>query len=146
MSSVDYLPEEKPMMGGFYNRDAYKRKKQQVLVLQTGIAGIYQNIDIDTEEGKAVLESLVPGTELKLYREPDNKYDEWAIAVYTTEDKKLGYVTRFKNETIARLMDIGRVFTAKMDKPEQADDDDARRKHSAPTEDDEYPFSIYMEL
>ncbi len=59
-----------------------------------------------------LLESLVPGTELKLKREPENKHDRWAIAIYTNEGLQLGYVARYKNEAIARLMDSGYVFSA----------------------------------
>jgi len=42
---------------------------------------------------------LSKGRVLLLYREPDNEHDEWAIAVYLTEDDQIAYVTKFKNET-----------------------------------------------
>ena len=70
----------------------------------------------------------------------------WAISVYTTDDKELGYVTRFKNETIARLMDYGKVFHAYVDDPpEPPKDETERRRTRAPTENYSLPFSIYME-
>ncbi len=47
------------------------------------------------------------------------------IAVYLTQEDKLGFITRFKNETIARLMDAGRKFIAVVDDPES--DEESRR-------------------
>lgn len=96
------------------------------------------------------LDNLQPGTELILYRESDNKYDKWAIAVHLTEDDKLGFITRFKNETIARLMDVGKKFIAVVDDP--AEDAEAaeiaekenRRNRNAATENMAIPFSVYM--
>lgn len=55
-------------------------------------------------------------------------------------------MSRFKNETIARLMDCGKVFHAYVDElpPPPKDATEARRTR-APTEDYRVPFSIYME-
>lgn len=69
------------------------------------------------------------------------EYDEWAISVYTTEDEELGYVTRFKNETIARLMDHGKKFIAVIDEPSEQ----TEKNKAAITENMNLPFSIYME-
>ena len=65
------------------------------------------------------MNAVTPGTELLLFREPENEYDEWAIAVYLTEEDKLGFVSRFKNETIARLMDAGKKFIGVVDEREE---------------------------
>ena len=52
-------------------------------------------------------------TEVKLdvKREKDNKYDEFAIALYFNKTK-VGYIPRDKNEVIARLLDAGKKFFA----------------------------------
>ncbi|MCD7845384.1 MAG: HIRAN domain-containing protein [Oscillospiraceae bacterium] len=118
------------------------------MVLKTGIAGLDFNIESDEE--REALENLTPGTELFLYREPDNKYDEWAISVYRTEDDKLGFITRYKNETIARLMDAGKRFVAVVDDPEtdaaakKIVETEMRRSRRAPTENMALPFSVYL--
>ena len=100
------------------------------------------------EERKAI-DEIIPGTELILYREPDNVHDELAIAVYLTENDKLGFITRFKNETIARLMDAGKKFIAVVDDPENDPEaaeiaEKERRRNRAGTENMAIPFSVYM--
>ena len=104
------------------------------------------HVDKTSDEGRALIESLLPGTELHLFRDTDNEHDKWAISVCTGDDRELGYITRFKNETIARLMDYGKVFHAFVDEPvpPPKDDTEARRTQS-PTESFEIPFSVYME-
>ena len=80
-----------------------------------------------------------------LYREPENEYDEWAIAVYLTEDDKIGFISRFKNETIARLMDAGKKFVAITDDPSEVEETEERgRRKNAPTENMALPVSIYL--
>lgn len=137
-----------PLRGRMFNRDYSKPKEQRVLVLKTGLAGAQFHIKSEAE--REALENLQPGTELILYREPDNKYDKWAIAVHLTEEDKLGFITRFKNETIARLMDVGKKFIAIVDDP--AEDAEAaeiaekekQRNRNAATENMAIPFSVYM--
>ena len=94
---------------------AEKKQPEKELVLWTGIAGIQHHVDIDSRKGKKYLKSLTPGTLLTLRREPDNDYDPWAIAVDAPDGKMLGYITRFKNETIARMMDHGHLFEARVE-------------------------------
>lgn len=145
MSKMMPQEAERPITAGFFNRDAFRKKEQMILVLKTGIAGIDHHVDTSTDEGQELLKRLVPGTELKLYRDPDNEHDKWAISVYTVEDDELGYISRFKNETIARLMDYGRKFKAFVDEPppEPADATEYRRTR-AWSEDYRLPFSVYM--
>ncbi|MCR5484681.1 MAG: HIRAN domain-containing protein [Clostridiales bacterium] len=131
---------------GYFDRDAFKEKKKSILVLKTGVAGLYFHVDTKTDEGKTFLASLTPGTELRLFRDTDNEHDRWAISVYTSDDRELGYITRFKNETIARLMDYGKVFHAYVDEPrERPKDETEERRTVAPTENFALPFSIYMD-
>ncbi len=131
------------LRGRMFRQDTSKPKEKQILVLKTGIAGT--QFHIESEEEQAALDSLVPGTELLLYREPENEYDEWAIAVYLTEDDKIGFISRFKNETIARLMDAGKKFVAITEDPTETTDIDERgRRKGAPTENMAIPVSIYL--
>lgn len=117
-------------------------------MLKTGIAGL--QFYIENEEERAALNAITPGTELMLFREPENEHDEWAIAVHLTEDDKIGFISRFKNETIARLMDAGKKFIGVVDDPEVDSvakgivEKELRRKRRAPTEDMAVPFSIYL--
>ena len=131
-----------------YQRDNGKAKERRILVLKTGVAGLSYHIASDEE--RAALDALKPGTELMLFREPDNEYDEWAIAVHLTNEDKIGFISRFKNETIARLMDVGKRFIGVVDDPATDEtareivERDQRRRRSAPTEDMSVPFSVYM--
>lgn len=129
---------------GYYDQDAFRQKEKLLLVLKTGIAGIRYHVDMDSEEGLAIRKKLIPGAELMLYRDADNKHDKWAISVYTKDDEMIGYVTRFKNETIARLMDLGKRFIAYVDDP-NADNEEADERSRAGTEDYDVPFSVFME-
>ncbi len=145
---AEHLTQEQPelMRAGYFNKDAFRQKGQMLLVLQTGVAGLKFHVDCQSDEGRALLDSLTPGTELKLYRDPNNDHDRWAIMVCTTDGRDLGYVTRFKNETIARLMDLGKVFHAFVDEPPEDDENENdSRQDRPPTENLRIPFSIYME-
>ena len=147
---MNKLVQEVPQSfrGRMYQRDTSRPKEQRILVLKTGIAGM--QFHIENEEEQAALDSITPGTELMLFREPENEYDKWAIAVHLTETDKLGFITKFKNETIARLMDAGKKFIGVVDDPETDEDareiveKEQRRNRNAPTENMSLPFSIYL--
>lgn len=64
----------------------------------------------------ADLAALAAGDDLELRREPDNPHDEYAVAVYTRAQRKLGFIPRHQNRTIARIMDQGVPVTATIDK------------------------------
>ena len=131
---------------GYFKKDAFRQKGKLLLVLKTGIAGMKFHVDLKSEEGQDLVESLTPGTELKLYRDVDNEHDQWAVAVYTGEDQEIGYITRFKNETIARLMDYGKKFVAYVDEPPESPKDEVEwRRTRTGTENYAVPFSVYME-
>ena len=130
--------------GRMFRSDSLKPKAKRILVLKTGLAGAQFHIKSESE--RLALQGIKPGTELLLYREPDNKYDEWAIAVYLTEEDKIGFMSRFKNETIARLMDAGKKFVAVADEPtEEVEQEFGNGRWSnAPTENMKLPFSVYL--
>jgi hypothetical protein len=136
----------KPLRSGYFDRDAFRQKSRSILVLKTAVAGLNFHVDNNSDEGRDLLEALTPGTELHLFRDTDNEHDQWAISVYTTDDRELGHVTRFKNETIARLMDYGKVFHAYVDEPPKPPKNETEaRRTRAPTENYRLPFSIYMD-
>ena len=138
---AEYLQQENKdeFHAGFFMPDAFKKKEVQIKVLETAIAGMGFHVENEQEEKN--LQELIPGTELTLYREPDNQYDKWAIAVYYGKEDMLGYVTRYKNETIARLMDCGKKFIAIVDEP--CEPNKKENQNQAPTERG-IPVSIYL--
>lgn len=145
MAEIQMQQQEQSLRSGFFDRDVFRRKARTILVLKTAVAGLRFHLDME-KDGGDVLKSLIPGTELRLFRDTDNEHDRWAISVYTADDREIGYVSRFKNETIARLMDQGKVFHAYVDDPPAPPKDatEARRTRTG-TEDYRLPFSIYME-
>lgn len=134
-----YQEQNDTMQAGFFQKNVFKKKGVQIKVLETAVAGM--NFHVESEQEEENLKKLEPGTELKLYREPENEFDEWAVAVYYDEEDMLGYITRYKNETIARLMDAGKKFIAIVDE-ERAETKDSR-KRMAPTERG-VPVSVYL--
>lgn len=145
---MDKLAQAAPQSfrGRMFKQDTAKPKEKRILALKTGLAGAQFNIK--SEEEREALNNIQSGTELLLYREPDNKYDEWAIAVYLNEDDKIGFMSRFKNETIARLMDAGKKFIGVADDPAEQEEEDIlsgkHRSRRAPTENMAIPFSVYL--
>jgi len=64
----------------------------------------------DGPEAESLLEAGMP---LQLNRQPHNRYDRNAIEILSGE-AKLGYIPRYKNKTIARLMDEGIMVQAEI--------------------------------
>ena len=62
-----------------------------------------------------VLDEIKVDDKLALQRE-DNKFDDNAIILMTESKKKLGYVPEKDNLIFARLMDAGKLLTAKITK------------------------------
>lgn len=52
------------------------------------------------------LRRLHIGTQLRLVREADNKFDPYAVAIYYKE-YKLGFIPQGKNQTVSQLLDLG---------------------------------------
>ena len=75
---------------------------RELVVLECNVAGTsYQELD-------EIEPLLQPKDKFFLLREPDNKFDNFAVAIYTSRKEKLGYLPREKNETTARLLDAGK--------------------------------------
>ncbi len=58
--------------------------------------------------------TLHTGDNLTLRREPSNSHDKLAIQILTSNGAHLGYVPRARNETLARLMDAGKLLSARL--------------------------------
>ncbi len=67
---------------------------------------------------KSVIETLKTGDSLVLLRE-DNKFDSNAVMILTQDKKKLGYIPEKDNIIFARLMDAGKLLSAKISDIEQ---------------------------
>jgi hypothetical protein len=78
---------------------------RDVLIQTSPIAGFQYY------QGELFWEELTVGDKLQLNREPDNPYDEKAVAIYR-EGVKLGYLPRVENIVVARLMDKGQYINA----------------------------------
>ena len=54
--------------------------------------------------------TLLEGQKIILKREAENKYDKYAIELYTEKNQKIGYIARRNNKIFARLMDAGKIL------------------------------------
>ena len=98
----------------FQNQGNVVANQSDILSLECIIAGTtfiknINEIDQKLEEGQV----------LDLKREANNKYDSLAIAIYTIDGDKIGYIPRDRNETLARLMDGGKWFYARVEEKER---------------------------
>jgi len=97
------------MHGSFGKDGALKPFARETMLMECQIAGLsHRNV-------KKVEPRLMPGDMLPLKREPDNPHDPLAIMILTEAGEHLGYVPRAKNETLARLMDAGKLLFAKLE-------------------------------
>lgn len=79
--------------------------KKEILLLECNVAGTsFRKLD-------QVEAELLNRVQLEMKREGQNKYDEFAIALYF-KDVHVGYIPQEKNEVIARLMDVGKACYA----------------------------------
>lgn len=79
---------------------------REQLIAEVDLAGVYYY------QAEEVIDQLGFGDPLILRREPDNPHDAKAIAVYSADLVKLGYIPREKNELPARLLDEGKQLPA----------------------------------
>ena len=86
---------------------------------------------LETRDILVKCENISAGDTLLLKREPENRFDSFAIRVETVEGMNIGYAPREKNRILARLMDAGKLIVAKV-----------RDKQLV----DEFFISIWMEV
>ncbi len=84
--------------------------QNDILSLECVVAGttFIKNVD-------EIDKTLIEGQMLDLKREADNEYDNFAISIFTADGCKIGYIPRDRNETLARLMDAGKWFYARVE-------------------------------
>lgn len=82
---------------------------REILLLECCVAGTTYRENIEE-----IAEWLETGANLRLQREPENKFDPQAIAVYDAQNNILGYIPRAKNEVLARLLEAGKHLSAKL--------------------------------
>ena len=58
--------------------------------------------------------TLRVGDAVTLRREPANPFDQRAIEVLDADGRKLGYIARMDNSAVARMMDAGELFRARI--------------------------------
>ena len=75
---------------------------KEIFLLDITVAGTGYCEKIDE-----VFPNLHDGSMLRLQRDPKNKYDELAIAIYYA-DTRIGWVPRTQNTVLARLLDAGK--------------------------------------
>lgn len=80
---------------------------KEIFLFDTYIAGTSHLND------KTVLDEIEVGEKLVLQRE-DNKFDCKAILILKDDKRKLGYVPERDNAVFSRLMDAGKLLTAKI--------------------------------
>jgi hypothetical protein len=77
---------------------------REIFILEIVVAGTTHCEDI-----KTVDDQIVPEKVLTMKREPTNKHDEFAIAIYL-DTTRIGYVPAEMNLVCSRLMDAGKLF------------------------------------
>lgn len=79
---------------------------RELVVLECHVAGTSY---LELEEVEPKLKS---DDRFFLIREPQNEHDSFAVAIYTADKVKLGYLPKSKNESVARLLDAGKTLFA----------------------------------
>ena len=87
--------------------DVLKPLLKEIHLFDTYVAGTTHLKD------KSVLDEIEVGQKLNLKREI-NKFDEKAIIINTEDGKKVGYVPEKDNIIFSRLMDAGKLLSAKV--------------------------------
>lgn len=106
MSDKGLIPHIGGLIGVIENGGLSLPFANDIYLYTLKIAGIKYYIDdtlILAEEDKLIL-----------IREPNNQYDKYATAIYTMDKKKIGYIPRQNNRVFARLMDGGKLLSAKV--------------------------------
>ncbi len=121
--------------------------KKEIYLTNAEVVGVVYCDDI-----WEISETLAIDTKVVLIREPQNHYDKYAIAVYSSDNRKIGYIPRDKNHIFARLMDAGKYLFGKitenippdfdvLDRPSKEEMNNQRYKYN----DFKIRISIFME-
>lgn len=89
--------------------DLIKPLVKEIFLFDTFIAGT-SYVD------KNLVDALNADDKLILRREGDNKFDDKAVLVLNKDQKKVGYIPEKDNAVFSRLMDAGKLLTAKVKK------------------------------
>lgn len=105
--------DEKNLISLFHSTngtlDMPKPFERDIFLFETFVAGT------SYIEGIMELEPFLNiGDKLDFFREPDNKYDDKAIVIKTSDGVKIGYVPRVDNAVFSRLMDAGKLLFGKI--------------------------------
>ena len=100
------------MHGAVKKNEALQPYAREVMLLECHVAGsTYRDL-------KDIEPTLKVGAALVLKREPSNPHDDLAIRVFDESGNALGYIPRVKNETLARLMDAGKLLFGRLESKE----------------------------
>ena len=93
--------------------DKYRPYLKKIFLFSTHIAGT------SYVENMASLEpSILLGSEVNFFREPQNTFDNKAIVIKNQLNDKIGYVPKVKNDIISKLMDAGKIIFGEVTKKE----------------------------
>ncbi|MDR2198077.1 MAG: HIRAN domain-containing protein [Deltaproteobacteria bacterium] len=88
--------------------------EKTIFLMETHVAGTtHLKTDLKSLEAK-----LKKGYRLNFFLEKNNPHDEFAIIIKDSDNVKVGYVPRDKNELLARLMDAGKLIYGKVQNSE----------------------------
>lgn len=91
-------------------RKSYEENKTSANSFYTKVAGV------SIGDRQHIIAGLKQGDELLLIRERDNKYDKNAIKICTLQGKQIGYIPAELAVNMAKKIDIGEQYTAKIEK------------------------------
>lgn len=100
------------LLSGATPGELLKPLQNEILLFETYVAGTSHVKD------QTVFHEIGAGDRLILRREPDNRFDENAILVLDSRQRKLGYIPEKDNLIFARLMDAGKYLTARIERVE----------------------------
>lgn len=87
--------------------DLIKPLTKEIYLFDSFVAGTTHLAD------PSVLDSVKEGDKLTLRRE-NNKFDNNAVMLLSPDDRKLGYIPEKDNIIFSRLMDAGKLLTARI--------------------------------
>ena len=92
-----------------FNENFPKAFVKEIFLIESQVAGTaYYNL--------REIEPDINQNDIMIFiREPENSYDNKAIAILDKKGNKLGYIPKEKNEILANLLDAGKLVFGKLD-------------------------------